>query len=230
MYSLNTVILSAVGGAVIGAGAVFVTVVVPMERNLRKRIDDEVLADIASVREYYEKERENVVKKKESVDSPEEKDVRPASEDSSKDLIQGDAQEDRTEEELDSIIIEQDYAVVNDEVYSPAEGDYHDPETKTGIERIDEEMMIANEWDYTKSFMKYFLPDDVFVDTDDVPIENPNHIFGDVADDAKHNDLIQVVNHDLEMVIEVERYDTPYAEYIYGRRDIKDPLYKLPEK
>lgn len=233
MYSLNTVILSAVGGAVLGGAAVFATVVVPMEQKLRKRIDEETLGEIQKVREYYEKERTNVVKENPSDSSTVSESAGTSSEDCGKDHlpeIEEEIFEQREAEEVvDSIIVEQDYAMVNDETYSPEEDLYHVEEnTKTGIELIDETIAEHNEWDYTRVFMKYFLNEDILVDSDDVPIEDPVRVIGEHVEDAKHNDLLHILNHDLDMIIEVERYDESYKDYIYGRRDHKDPLYSIP--
>lgn len=233
MYSLNTVIFAAVGGAVVGGAAVFATVVVPMEQKLRKRIDEETLGEIQKVREYYEKERTNVVKENPADNPSSNEGAGVPSEDGGEDrlpvLEEETVEVGEAEEVLDAIIVEQDYAMVNDDTYSPEEDLYHqDENTKTGIELVDENLAEHNEWDYTRVFMKYFLNDGILVDSDDVPIEDPNRVIGEYVEDAKTNDLLYVVNHNLDMLIEVERYDEDYRDYIYGRRDHKDPLYQTP--
>lgn len=233
MYSLNTVIFSAVGGAVLGGAAVFLTVVVPMEQKLRKRIDEETLGDIQKVREYYEKERVNVIKESEYDNTTLSENSGTSSEYRGEDRlpdVEEEVGENReAEEAVDAIIVEQDYAMVNDDTYSPEEGHYHPEEEKlTGIELINQELAEHNEWDYTRVFMKYFLEDELLVDSDDVPVEDPARVIGEFVEDAKTNDLLHILNHDLQMIIEVERYDEYYKDYIYGRRDHNDPLYSIP--
>lgn len=250
MYSLTTVISAAIGGAVAGGTTVYFTVTRPTIKRLKELVVEES-QNVENVREYYRKKYENVkdvIQPHENENDSRVSSVFEEELDGSEfshetrvvvDPITQVSSDDKELDEAEEIILNHEYATVNDKFLSdladeevsddvPEDDDnYHQElsDTHAGVERIIETLAEENEWGYDMSFMKYFHEDDILVDSANVPVEDVRHILGSNKLIFHQDDLAHFVNHDLRLVIEVSNCEGTFAEFIYGRVDPNDPMY-----
>lgn len=240
MNTTQVALLSGVAGAIVGGSAVYFAVARPAVK-ARHEIGESAADEIDAIREYYQEKYEEV--KEELDETLEEQEVQEEapSEEVVKTSYRTIASEytEARGEEGDSLHKEVDVTDDTEEEdeeepeYPEDDLDYHDVsnEDKTGIEVVEEMVFEGDEWGYEYTSMNYFPEEDILVDSQDVPVEDVVSVVGRSLSflDAD-NDIVHVVNHDLQLRIEIAKCVESFRDHIYGIRDENDPLYKPSNK
>lgn len=101
---------------------------------------------------------------------------------------------------------------------------------EVGFLEISDAEWEENEWGFEKSSLRYFPEDDIVIDSSDIALPSPEITVGALGVQLMdEQDVTLLVNFDQEILLEITRDEGSYQEHIFGFRNHKDNMYKLPD-
>lgn len=252
MSNLTIGVASGLTGALLGGATVYILV----KKNLEETIRAQAEQDIEEVRNYY-KEKKNShedqtsKKPKVSKESKEERLTRtdPLGIGRNYDKLltrySGGASNSEAPEAPSSVLEEE--AEAESEEFAPREGETtgdvirrvhgggaiiadSSEAPEVGFREISDAEWEENEWGFEKSSLRYFPEDDIVIDSSDIALPSPEITVGALGVQLMdEQDVTLLVNFDQEILLEITRDEGSYQEHIFGFRNRKDIVYKLPD-
>lgn len=230
MNKTQVAVVSGVVGFGLGGATVYFTVSRPRIEAMREEISDKAFAQVEEIRKNY---------------ADQNRELRKRLNDKVVDEIIDDTEDKHEEIVAKEIIDDSGYTLVNshalqDSVAHPTDEDDSEieevpeeylvkepSEPKLGIVIVSEEEFLANEDGYESSHMDWFPVEEILADDANIPVENEERLIGPGLDALKSNDVVHIINHDMQIRVEVTRSLETYQERVYGIGKEADPRYRV---
>ena len=251
MSNLTIGVASGLTGALLGGATVYILV----KKNLEETIRAQAEQDIEEVRNYY-KEKKNDHEKQTSKEpkvSKESKEERLTRTDPlgigrnyDKLLTRYSGGASNSEAPEAPSPVPEEEAEAESEEFAPREGETtgdvirrvhgggaiiadSSEAPEVGFREISDSEWEENEWGFEKSSLRYFPEDDIVIDSSDIALPSPEITVGALGVQLMdEQDVTLLVNFDQEILLEITRDEGSYQEHIFGFRNHKDAIYKLP--
>lgn len=251
MSNLTIGVASGLTGALLGGATVYILV----KKNLEETIRAQAEQDIEAVRNYY-KEKNNGHEKQTSKEpkvSKESKEERLTRTDPlgigrnyDKLLTRYSGGASNSEAPEAPSPVPEEEAEAESEEFAPREGETtgdvirrvhgggaiiadSSEAPEVGFLEISDAEWEENEWGFEKSSLRYFPEDDIVIDSSDIALPSPEITVGALGIQLMdEQDVTLLVNFDQEILLEITRDEGSYQEHIFGLRNHKDAIYKLP--